>query len=684
MLKPKLSATSLKVVDYVLLSGCLLALALKFYASVGRFLDPDERYCLHATFLISSRCDLYSTTHFFYPPLTWTFGAVLCKLGFGLYQTLLSLRIMSVTFSLLAFSLLFQVYRCLKVTYLIIPATLFAYFSTPLNLKIMEFRSDHPLILIVMCQFWLLTKAAINRKLTRSSALGILALAGAAFHTNQKALFIEPLLVAVMIGLWGWDWVKGSIRSSKFFVGLAIGIIILLTASSNYRSLIYNCYLYPLIVQISYDGQVTDYPMVSKLEFLIIAARYSVPLWILGFSNSVVIGLHLRRNRNLTIPLAYLTGALLILLLSRFPQIHYHIYWYWAVACALPWAAASMLTRYPRSGVIWFCLCSCLALTEPLKDYREEAVIKSLKAYAEMIDKVRTAIGRDRLASFNGNSLDIPSDLPFCDTAEQFKCDREYCYSDAIRNVLGEKNTQFILVEDDRRIRDSLNEIDGFFIQTNYLPVTGIPLLKAAKWLYVDAAHQSVEIPVGGTYRQATFSQTAATPDGLAVQDRATIITLLRGTVNFSVSEPTVVFIESEAGASTTEEHEFLAGAAVSFQPLSANFDNALTLIGILKSVKENQIRVRFFWRIEKQFSIELNAFHHLMNPQGSIAKTYNIDPGNGWYHFKNLLPGTIISYSVTLPQGSSPMKLAIGWYFKQSWTLRVRYADTDHLTVWL
>ena len=652
---------------------CLLTLAFHFYSAAGRFLDTDEEYYFYITSAISQGAGIYADLHSYYPPVLWYICSVFFKFSPDLFHSMLAIRVFIISLSLIGFYLIFDMFKRLKLSWFIIPTAVFIYYSMQFDLKLMEYRADNALIFVLVLQGYLIFISSLQDKLSPFKSFLMIFLFFLSFHVNQKAVYIEPPLLFAFLAIRLETFKQFIIKHRAAILFVLAGLGLFLLSSKSYHRFLYQSYIYPSIFINKAVGLTPGFSFGNNLGFLMRSAKYNLTFWLIGLASLITFIFSLKVNNIFLAPLMFMIGAALLVLTTYFPLMHYQLYCTWAVLFSMPYFIKICIDAFPQRKILIFLIVLLLSLACIFTLQHFAFPLKPLNIYAAEIDHVREAIGRDQIASFGGASIDIRTNLPFCDSALQFRGDDKYCQSRDIRSILRNKGIKFIFIDQRGYLKNMLVDADKSFIRSNYQTCHGLPLMIASKWIYVDSGLSNIDIELAGSYKILLLSKNdpLVSLDDRAVKN-AQVLTLERGKHLLRSSGPAALLIEYNSDKTVSESLYDLNLSRFELIPLNIYFPGYFELLGVIKYEKFNRLFYRFFWRALSDIDSELMAFHHFLDRNGTYMTGMNIDPTDGWYDIRYVKKGETISYDFSVENNDKYGSIDVGWYFRQDMSKRL------------
>ena len=402
-------------------------------------------------------------------------------------------------------------------------------------------------------------------------------------------------------------------------------------------------------------------------------AKKNLAFWLLGLASFTTLLLNIRNNHNHLIPLTFLIGSITLIWTAPFPAVQYQLFCFWGVLLSLPYFINICCEAFPKRKTLIFSIVLLLASSGTFTFTHYSFPFKSLRAYAAEIDRVREAIGQNKLASFGGASIDINTVLPFCDSAMQFRCDENICQSTNIRGILKKEKAKFVFIDQRKRIKDILLDEDSHFIRSNYQKCMDLPLMIASKWVYTNPKINNINIEIGGEYKVFLFSdrEQKFMLDNQRLK-QSQVLKLKQGKHSIRSTRPAVLLIEFNSNKINSESLANLNQDDFSFIPLSRDFSGKFKLLGILKYQKGKKFFCLPFWKVLSDINEDLMTFHHFIDKDQKYISGANIDPADGWYDIRNLKKGDLFSYQFTVDRDQRFNSMNIGWYYKQDWSKRL------------
>lgn len=658
--------------ENIIIFICLLFLAIHYYPTAGRFLDADEEYFFYITSAISRGMGLFTDLYSYYPPLLWYICSLFFKFSSSLFQAMLATRIFNISFSLVGFYLIFDIFKKLKLSWFIIPATLFLFYSIQFDLKLIEYRADNALLLILILQSYFIFLLTEQNKFSPFKIFSIIFLGILTFHITQKAVYIEPFLMLSFLFI-HFDKIKIFILKYKAALSLIVfGGIMLLIFSESYHRFFYQCYIYPSIFLKKLPKLFPEYSFGNKLDFLIRFAKHNIAFWLIGLASFPTFLLNLRRNNKYLLPLMFLSGTFLLLWMAPFPMLQYQLYCAWGVLFSLPFFLNICCQILPKKKIFIFSAIFLLALSGMFTFTHYRFPFKSLMAYAAEIDRVREVIEQNEIASFGGSSINIQTALPFCDATMQFRSDEKRCQSENIRGVLKKKDIKFIHLDPRKRVKNILTNEDSYFIQSNYQKCPNLPLLIASKWAYINSKKKYINIEIEGNYNILLFTNNNTVMLDNRKLISSQIVMLKKGKHSVSTRKTAVLLLEFKSDKINSENFLNVNHKNIKFISLNQDFSDKFKLLGVLKSKKAKKTTYRLFWKAISDINDDLRAFHHFIDRDGNYVTGINIDPTDGWYDIRNIKKGDVISFDFSVDGNKRFNSMNIGWYYKQDWSKRL------------
>jgi len=671
-------------VDNAILFFCLLILAVHYYSMIGSFTEVDEEYYFYVSSAISRGMGLYSDLHCFYPPVSLYLCSIFFMIFSNLYHAMLSARIFIMVLSLCGFCLIFDIFKKMKLSWFMIPATLFILYSMEFNLLAIRFRPDHVLCFVLILQCYLIFLLPSKEKLSDLIVSLILFLGFLSFHVSQKALHIEPFLMLALL-LTYFDIIKRFImkyRTSIFSIAFLTALYVIF--SESYHRFLNECYI---LLPAYFKGMQRwhHYNIKNNLDFLLMHnVNHNIAFWLTGLASFLTFLFFIKRDKRYLVPLMFLFGTSLVILngitmMGAYRQ--YQLYCVWAILFALPYFIGICYEIFPKRKLFIFSLITLLALSGFFTYGRYTWPSKPLKTYAAEIDRVRQAIGQDSLASLCGASINIPTILPYLDSLPVFHADY-----DNVRSVLIKKSVKFVFIDQRGEIKQNLFGDDGHFIAANYQMCHDLPLMIASKWVYADTGEQDVPVEISGNYKVLMLAKpnTKVKIDDHTLKNTY-VLYLKRGKHIVQADGPAALLIEYNSHKTSSESLYNLNLSKYEFIPLNILFSGKFELLGMLKYEKSNKLFYHVFWKVLSDLSDidnELMTFHHCCDVRGNIIAGVNIDPADGWYDIRNLKKNEVISYDFSFDKNERIKSVHIGWYFKRDWNMRLRYDDSTFFTL--
>jgi len=670
-------------IDNAILLFCLLILALHYYSMVGSFTETDEEYYSYISSGISRGMGIYTDLHCFYPPVSLYLNSIFFKIFSNLYHAMLSARIFITALSLCGFCLIFDIFKKMKLSWFMIPATLFILYSMELNLLAIRFRPDHVLCFVIILQCYLIFLLPLKEKLSDLIVPLIMFLCVISFHVSQKALTIEPFLMLAFLIAY-FDVIKRFVvkyRVAIFFIAFLTTLYLIF--SESYHRFFYQCYIF-LPAFFKGAQQWHHYNFKNNLDFLLIHNVYhNIAFWLTGLASFLTFLFFIKRDKRYLTPLMLLLGGFLVILngltmMGAYRQ--YQLYCVWAILFALPYFIGICCEIFPKRKLVIFLIITLMALSGYFTYGRYIWPSKSLKTYTAEIDRVRQTIGQDGLASLGGTSINIPTLLPYIDNVPVFRAD----YNN-VRSVLIKKSIKFVFIDQRWAIKSDLFGDDGHFIAANYQMCLDLPLMIASKWVYADPGKQDMPVEIGGNYKVLMLAK----PNTKVMLDdhilkNTQVLHLKRGKHIVQTDGPAALLIEYNSRKTSSESLYNLNLSKYEFIPLNRSFSGKFELLGVIKYEKSNKFFYHVFWKALSGIDNELMTFHHFCDVSGNIIAGVNIDPADGWYDIRNLKKDEVISYDLSVDKNEKIKSVHIGWYFKQDWNMRLRYDDSTFFTLQL
>ena len=659
--------------ENIIIGICFLILAVKFYSVAGRFLDTDEEYYFYITSAISKGVNIYAELNFFYPPIPWYLCSVFFRLFHNLYQSLLTIRLLIISLSLLSFFLIFDMLKRLRASWFVIPVTIFILYSMQFSLKLMEYRSDNVLFFVLILQGYLMFLMSQYTAFSPLKIAAVIFLAFLSFHINQKAIIIElPLLFAFCVCFFN-DLRRFVLIYKKALLFFGAIIIVCLIFSRNYHQFFCQSYIYGPIMLNQFSKISPSASFVNNLNLLIPFIKDNLAFWITGLISSIVLLLALKNNKNYLVPLMFLAGAVVLVLIAPFPFIHYQAYCVWAVLFSLPYLISICINSWPHRKILLFVIFFLLAASGALTFQRYEFPFQNLKGYATEIDRIRGIIGENKLASFGGSSINIESDFPLWSGELQFVYGTKALQTNTARTTLKDKATKFVFIDPRENIKKALYGEDGYFIKANYQKCHGLPLMIASKWAYLGPGQRTINIEIAGKFKVMPFSNisNSITLDNYKLKSFQTLY-LKQGPHSIKSALPAALLIEFDSAKINSESFDNLNGSKYEFMPLNQDFSGKFELLGAIKYEKSGKAFYRFFWKALSDINDGLMAFHHFYGSGGNYINGINVDPTDGWYDIRALKSGEVISYEFSVDLNKEYKSMDIGWYYEQDWSRRI------------
>jgi len=671
--------------ENIILFICILILAVHFYPTAGRFLDLDEEFFFSATSAFSEGAGLYTDLNFYYPPISLYIGAIFFKIFPNLYQTMLAIRIFIITLSLIGFYLIFDMFKKMKLSWFIIPITIFIFFSMQFDLKLMEYRADNILFFVIVLQgyfiFLLSCDRARNIKrffLSEIKIALVILLCFIAFHINQKALLIEPFLMLAFLLCCFKEIQQFVLKRKKILIISTFLLAIYFIFSKSYHQFFYQCYIYAYMLFKKVPFLFPEFSHTDKSNFIIQYIKHNITFWLLLPVLFISFLGYLKKDKRYLVPLAFLIGGSFVVVGGFFPFVHYHLYLVWGILFSMPYFINLCCKRFPQKRIFIFLIIFLLSLSSIFTFQHYSWPYKSLKAYASMIEEVQEVVGDKGIASFNGALINIPTDLPFCDNTLQFRGDEQICQSKNIKNVFKNKKTKFIFIDQRETVKKILTNKDGYFIKSNYQECFHLPLMISSKWIYLKLGRQTINFSIHGEYKVFLFTneENQVFFNKTSLSDYQ--ILNLSGDYVLETEKPAVLLIEYNTNKINSKSLASLNISNLTFIPLNQVFADKFKLLGLVHYQKDDQFFYRLFWEVLSDINNELRAFHHFRDKEESYLSGINVDPSNGWYDINDLGQGEIITYQFSVEKSDKYKSLDIGWYFEENQSKRLKYNNSS------
>ena len=667
------------LIEGAVASLCLAALGLHFYRTAGRFLDQDEIYFFHVSHAVARGVPLYDDLQPYYPPVLFHLGAALFTLFGDLYAGLLGARILVITCGLIGFFFVFDIYRRLRLTSLIVPVAFVIPLLTQFDLKLMEFRADNLVCPIIAAQAWcifLLNEGTARPDRTLSAVLwlGLLSL-----HLSQKAVPSEGALVIVLI-VTQYSTMFAFVR--RHWIALSMGALAVAGALAWWAA-------YRLFVERAYVDAVplmAIYQLGDGRQFLLACLERNLGFWLLAALSALAIaeGLPTHPRRNL-LPLMLLIAAAVLVYASSFPYLHYQLYLAWAALLALPFAARVIGDLFDNGTVAALVLCGVAAGSSWWTSQRFAFPHEPLEEYAHTVERARRAVGSEAVGFVGGTLISASSVWPQ-DPINGYRYHRDYVVEQRWRMSDRLQATAAKFVFDPRAlIREQAAAADRVFIGLNYRSVPELPLLMASAWHWFGAGRSSFAVDIGGPYRTWVFGGGGTTRiDGATVGGGATL-QLDVGVHTVETAAPGVVLLEFASPSLESVEVQEITGArGAEFEAVDTNFSDEFRLLGVLRLEEDTGDVFHVFWKKTADADAELLAFHHFRDGAGNFVAGENVDPGAGWYRLRELQPGQAFSYRFRVAKGLKARRLDIGLYQRDDIARRILCGREGYFTVGL
>ena len=641
----------------------------------------DEQFYFYVTSAVSHGIGMYADLHVAYPPVLFYIGAIFFRIFPDLYRAMLASRIFITALSLLGFYLIFDMFRKLKLSWFIIPAAMFAFYSMQLDLTAVKFRPDNLLYFILVLQCYLTFRLGADNKNSAAKISLIFFLFLLSFHVVQKAVFIEPLLMAGFL-LAHFEKIKSFFRQyGKASIISAAAMILAAVFSGGYHRFFYQSYVF---VPVFLSG-LPHFAVRSSMEFLIQYARHNAAFWLTGIVSFVAITANIRKDRNALIPGTFMAGTFLYLFVSIFtlaPYLQYQLYCVWAILFSLPYLTDICRNAFPKKMFIVFLIAFLLALSGYFTYGHYWWPTTPIKIYADEIDRIRVVIGKEEIASLGAATINIPNAMPL---------DQQPGYRKEYRNFrdnLVKKAVPFIFIDQKEVFQQmlSINPEDGHFISANYQECREFPgaLMMASKWAYADKGNTNFQVAIRGNYKLLLLSKPGT---DVRLDDRklknVQIMYLGAGDHIIKATQPAVILMDHYSDKVSSDGMHDLSRSNYDLFPLDEVFSDKLELLGVLRYKSSGKYSCRFFWKALSNVD-GLKAFHHFRGSSDNFIFGLNIDPSDNWYKINVLKPGEIFSYGLIYDMDRNIRSMDIGWFNERDWSKRIPYGTGTFFKLYL
>lgn len=669
--------------ESILLYGALFVLVLHYFKMIGGATDWDEQFYFYVSSAVSRGAGMYADLHISYPPVLFFIGALLFKIFPDLYHAMLASRIFITALSLLGFYLIFDIFRKLKLAWFIIPAAIFAFYLLPLDLTVIKFRPDNLLYFILVLQGYLLFRLTFDDKSSTTDIFLIFFLFILSFHVVQKAIFIEPFLMAGFLLAHFERLKRFYVQNSRVLIVSAAIMVLIAVFSGVYHRFFYMSYIFIP----SFMSNLPHFSVRASLDFLLLYVWINIAFWVTGIVSFAATIANIRKDRKMIVPAMMLAGTFLYLIVSIFalcPYIQYQLYCIWAILFSLPFLVDICRDAFPKRTFIVFLIACLLALSGYFTYGHFWWPTTPIKKYAEEIDRTRTVVGKEMVASLGASTIDIPNAMPYLDQQPGYRKD----YPN-FRDTLIKKAVPFIFIEQKEVFQGMLSIFpdDGHFIYANYQECQGLPgaLMIASKWAYTDKGTTTFQIAIKGNYKILLLSKPGADAsiDGRKLKN-VQVMYLGTGDHIIISTQPAVVLMDHYSEKASSESMYDLSRSGYDLFPVDKVFSDKLELLGVLRYKRSGMYFYRFFWKALSNIDGQLDAFHHFRGSSDNFVSGINVDPGGRWYKISGLKPGEVFSYGFLADMDPNIRSMDIGWFYEQDWSKRVPYGTGTFFKLYL